>query len=141
MVNDAARTVAHDISRSAVKGSATLPNTLAILPLVNASSDPNAEYLSDGITESIINNLSQLPDLKVMAWNTVFRFKGGKIDPQTAGRDLGVRTVLTGRVLELDDRLVIRTELINVADGSQLWGEHYNRRLADIFVIEAEISR
>jgi DNA-binding SARP family transcriptional activator len=116
-------------------------NSLAILPLVNASSDPNAEYLSDGITESIINNLSQLPDLRVMAWNTVFRFKGSKIDPQTAGRDLDVRAVLTGRVLEVDDRLVIKAELINVTDGSQLWGEHYNRRLADIFVIEAEISR
>jgi len=76
-----------------------------------------------------------------MAWSTVFRFKGSKIDPQAAGRDLDVRAVLAGRVLELEDRLVIKIELVNVADGSQLWGQHYNRRLADIFVIEEEISR
>jgi DNA-binding SARP family transcriptional activator len=119
----------------------TTGNSLAILPLVNASADANAEYLSDGITESVINNLSQLPGLTVMAWNTVSRFKGSKTDPQVAGRALGVRAVLTGRVLELGDRLVIKTELVSVADGSQLWGESYNRQLADIFVIEEEISR
>ena len=116
-------------------------DSLAILPLVNASPDPNAEYLSNGITESIINSLSELPDLKVMAWNTVVRFKGSDIDYQAAGRQLGVPAVLTGRVLEIGDRLVIKTELINVADGSQLWGAHYNRKLEDIFVIEEEISR
>lgn len=119
----------------------TAIDSLAILPLINGSADPNAEYLSNGITESIINNLSQLPNLKVMAWNTVFRFKGRQMDPQAVGRDLGVRAVLTGRVLEIGDRLVIKTELISVADGSQLWGGNYNRGLADIFVIEEEISR
>src|SRR5439155_17326654 len=73
-------------------------DSIAVLPLVNASNDPNTEYLSDGITESIINNLSQLPQLKVMALSTVFRFKNKEIDPQNIGRDLKVRAVLTGRL-------------------------------------------
>ena len=115
-------------------------NSLAILPLVNAGADPNAEYLSDGITESIINNLSQLPGLRVMAWSTVLRFKDSKIDPQAIGRDLGVHAVLTGRVLQLSDRLVVKTELVNVADGSQCWGQRYDRKLSDIFAIEEEIA-
>jgi serine/threonine-protein kinase len=93
-------------------------NSLAIMPLVNASADPNAEYLSDGITESIINNLSQLPNLRVMARSTVFRYKGQEVDPLEAGRELGVRAVMTGRVLQLEDNLVIRTELVHVADGT-----------------------
>ncbi len=115
-------------------------DSLAILPMINASGDVNLEYLSDGITDSIINNLSQLPGLKVMAWSTVFRYKGSRVDPQAIGRDLDVRAVLTGRVLHLDDRLVVKTELVDVADGSQLWGQHYNRKLSDIFSIEDEIS-
>ncbi len=115
-------------------------NSLAILPLVNASGDTELEYLSDGITESIINHLSQLPGLKVMAWSTVYRYKGSDINPQIIGRNLEVRAVLTGRILHLDERLVIRIELVNVADGAQLWGQHYNRKLADIFDIEEQIS-
>src|SRR5207244_1529300 len=97
-------------------------DSLAVLPFVNVSADPNTEYLSDGITESIISNLSQLPQLKVMARSTVFRFKGKEkeIDPQKIGHDLGVRAVLTGRLLQQGDSLVIRTELVNVADGTQL---------------------
>ena len=114
--------------------------SLAILPLVNSGGDPNAEYLSDGITESIINSLSQLSGLRVMAWSTVLRFKDSKLDPQAIGRELGVRAVLTGRLFQLHDRLVVKTELVNVADGSQSWGQQYNRKLADIFAIEEEIS-
>ena len=116
-------------------------NSLAVMPMVNAGGDPSAEYLSDGITESIINNLSQLPKLRVMARSTVFRYKGREVDPQEVGRELGVRAVLTGRVLQLDDNLVIRTELVHVADGTQLWGEHYNRKLGDIFAVQEEISK
>jgi DNA-binding SARP family transcriptional activator len=108
-------------------------NSLAILPLVNASADPEVEYLSDGITESIINNLSQLPQLKVMARSTVFCYKGREIDPQEVGGHLGVRAVLTGRVMQRGDRLNIQTELVDVTDGSQLWGEQYDRSSADIF--------
>src|SRR5215208_4993193 len=116
-------------------------NSLAILPLVNASADPRLEYLSDGITESIINNLSQLPQLKVMARSTVFRYKGREIDPQEVGGHLGVRAVLTGRVMQRGDRLNIQTELVDVSDGSQLWGEQYDRRSADIFEVQEEIAR
>ncbi|HJQ22627.1 MAG TPA: tetratricopeptide repeat protein [Blastocatellia bacterium] len=115
-------------------------DSLAILPLTNATSDAGLEYLADGVTESLINHLSQLSGLKVMAWSTVLRYKDSPKDPQTVGRELGIRAVLTGRVLQLDDRLVIKAELVDAADGSQLWGEHYNRKLADIFAIEAEIA-
>jgi len=116
-------------------------DSLAILPLVNASGDPNAEYLSDGITESIINSLSQISKLRVMARSTVFRYKGLEVDPQTVGRELGVRAVLTGRVLPLGDYMVIGTELVDTADGSQLWGEQYRRSVLDIFAVQEEISR
>src|SRR5205085_9674158 len=116
-------------------------NSLAILPLVNVSGDLNSEYLSDGITESIINTLAQLPQLKVMARSTVFRYKGLEIDPQEVGARLGVRAVLTGRVLYRCDTLNIQTELVDVTDGSQIWGEQYNRRAADILDVQAEIAR
>ena len=116
-------------------------NSVAILPFVNDSKDPNAEYLSDGITESIINSLSQLPNLKVMSRNAAFRFKGSNLDPVEAGRNLNVGAVLTGRLLKLDDRFVIKTELIKVADGSQLWGDEYNSSLADIFSVQEEVSK
>ncbi|HWC76723.1 MAG TPA: protein kinase, partial [Blastocatellia bacterium] len=116
-------------------------NSLAILPLVNATNDTDTDYLSDGITESIINNLAQLPKLRVMARSTVFRYKGHEVDPRDVGRELGVRAVLTGRVFLMGDRLVIKTELVDTEDGAHLWGEQYNRTLSDIFSIEEEISR
>src|SRR5438094_5411863 len=115
-------------------------NSLAILPLVNTSADPNMDYLSDGITESIINSLSQLPKLRVLARSTVFRYKGRDVDPQQAGRELGVQAVLTGRVLQIGERLLIGTELVDVSDGSQLWGEQNHRAMADIFELQEEIS-
>ena len=116
-------------------------NSVAILPFVNDSQDPNAEYLSDGLTESIINSLSQLPNLKVMSRNASFRFKGSNHDPLEAGRTLNVGAVLTGRLVKREDQLVIKTELINVADGSQLWGEEYKGTLADIFSVQDEVSK
>ena len=116
-------------------------DSLAILPLFNVSSDPNTEYLSDGITESIINSLSQLPKLRVMARSTVFRYKHREIDPQEVGRDLKVRAVMMGRVQQHEERLVISAELVDVADGSQLWGEHYTRELSDIFAVQEEIAK
>lgn len=116
-------------------------NSLAVLPLTNASANPDAEYLSDGITESIINSLSQLPQLRVMARSTVFRYKGMEVDPQQVGQGLGVRAVLAGRVLQHSDRLVVRTELVDVANGWQLWGEQYNRKLADILSLQEEIAQ
>jgi len=116
-------------------------NSVAVLPFVNDSHDPNVEYLSDGITESIINSLSQLPELKVMSRNAAFRFKGSNTDPVDAGRNLNVGAVLTGRLMKLNDRFVIKTELIKVADGSQLWGDEYNSSLADIFSVQDEVSK
>ncbi|HEY0323750.1 MAG TPA: protein kinase [Pyrinomonadaceae bacterium] len=115
-------------------------DSIAILPLINASGDPNTEYLSDGITESIINSLSRLPRLRVMARSTVFRYKGRESDPREVGEELSVRAVFTGRLQVFGDRLMIGTELVDAFDGAQLWGEHYNRRLSDIFAVQDEIA-
>jgi len=116
-------------------------DSLAILPLINAGDDSDTEYLSDGITESIINNLSQFPKLRVMARSTVFRYKGREVDPQRVGQELGVRATLSGRVLQRGDLLIIKVELVDTDDGSHLWGEQYSRNLSDIFTIEGEISK
>ena len=116
-------------------------DSIAILPLVNASADPDLEYLSDGITESIINSFSQLAQLRVMAHSTVFRYKGLEVNPQEVGRDLKVRAVLTGRVLQFGKRLIVRTELVDATDGSHLWGEQYDRNPADILALQEEIAR
>ena len=115
-------------------------DSLAVMPFVNASQDPNAEYLSDGITETIINSLSQLPQLRVMARSTVFRYKGKDPDPIEVGNSLDVRAVMLGRVLQLGEQLVIKTELVDVADGSQLWGAQYNRKPEDILAVQDEIA-
>ena len=115
-------------------------NSIAVLPFVNDSGDQGAEYLSDGLTESIINSLSQVPNLRVMSRNAAFRFKG-KDDPQDAGRSLNVGAVLTGRLVKVGDRLLVKTELIKVQDGSQLWGSEYNTSLSDILTVQNEVSR
>jgi eukaryotic-like serine/threonine-protein kinase len=115
-------------------------DSIAILPLINLGGDPNTEYLSDGITESIINSLSRLPRLRVMARSTVFRYKGRETDPREVGEELRVRAVLTGRLQLFGDRLMIGTELVDAFDGAQLWGEQYNRRLSDIFALQDEIA-
>lgn len=115
-------------------------DSIAVLPLANAAADLNLEYLSDGITEGIINSLSQLPTLRVMAWSTVTRYKSKEADPQEVGRELGVGAVLTGRVLQSSDLLIVKTELVNAKDGSHLWGEQYRRKLADTSAVEGEIS-
>ncbi|MCM3871317.1 MAG: winged helix-turn-helix domain-containing protein [Pyrinomonadaceae bacterium] len=115
-------------------------NSLAVLPFINANADPEAEYLSDGITESIINNLSQLSRLRVMSRASVFRYKDREADPQEIGRELNVCAVLLGRVLQFSERLIIRTELVDVESGGQLWGEQYNRKPVDIFAVQEEIA-
>ncbi|HET9712212.1 MAG TPA: tetratricopeptide repeat protein [Pyrinomonadaceae bacterium] len=116
-------------------------DSLAVLPMGNPEKDPNVEYLSDGITESIIDLLSRIPNLRVLARSTVFRFKEKQIDPQEVGRLLNVRAVMMIRVMRLGDKLIIRSELVRVADGSQLWGEQYNRSPSDILAIQEEIAR
>ena len=114
--------------------------SIAVLPFVNASRDPEHEYLSDGITGSLINNLASVPKLRVMAQSTVFRYKGREIDPQAAGRDLNVRAVLAGRMMQSGGSLRIGAELVDVATGSRLWGAQFDRKMGDIFAIQDEIS-
>ena len=115
--------------------------SLAVLPFANAGADPNLEYLCEGITESIIASLSQLPKLRVMARASVFRYKVREADPQVIGRELAVRAVLLGRVAQLKDTLSIWAELVDARDGSHLWGEQYHRKLADIFAIQEGIAQ
>ena len=110
------------------------------MPLVNASGDPELDYLSDGITEAILNTVSQLPRLRVVPRSTVFRFKGRESEPIGAGRQLGVRAVLTGRVMKRDGALVISAELTDVFHESQLWGGRYSRKLDDIFEVQDELA-
>ena len=114
--------------------------SIAVLPLGNAGGDAEAEYLGDGITETIISRLSRLSGLRVMSRSSVFRYKGKDVDPIAAGRELGVGAVVSGRVLHRGDDLVVRVELVDLSDGSQLWGEHYKRKMADVFDIENEIA-
>jgi eukaryotic-like serine/threonine-protein kinase len=116
-------------------------DSLAVLPFDNASADTNNEYLSEGITETLINNLSQLPNLHVMARSTVFRYKGKEADPQKVGQSLHVRAVLTGRLLQRGDTLIVQAELVNVANGSQLWGGQFNRKAADVFALQEDLSK
>ena len=114
---------------------------MAVLPFVNSSGDADSEFLSDGITESLIANLSQVRSLRVTARSTVFRYKGKEIDPQKIGQDLRVGAVLSGRLLQRDGTLVVRTELMDVSNGSQLWGGQYNRKVADVFALQDELSK
>jgi serine/threonine-protein kinase len=116
-------------------------DSIAVLPFVNLNPDANTEYLSDGITEGIINSLSQLPELRVLARTTVFRYKGKDVDPQKVSHDLGVRAAVTGRVQQRGDTLIIQAELVEGDKGSQLWGGQYNRKLSDILAVQEEISR
>ncbi|HEX8494318.1 MAG TPA: protein kinase [Pyrinomonadaceae bacterium] len=116
-------------------------DSIAVLPFGNISNDANTEYLTDGLTESLINNLSQLPNLKVIARSSVFRYKGREVDPQVVGRELGVRAVLTGKVVQVGDTLSIQVELVDVANQTQLWGEKFNRQVSDIISLQDELSR
>jgi len=122
------------------KGSGTI-DSIAILPFLNKSADPDAEYLSDGITDSIINNLSQLPGLKVIAHSSVFRYKGTDADPVVVGRNLQVRALITGRVVVRGDHLSIAVELADLRDNKHLWGEQYERDVSDLLSVQKEIAR
>ena len=115
-------------------------DSVAILPFTNSGADPNTEYLSDGITESIIDSISQLPNLRVMAWTTVARYKSQTKDPLAIGGELGVKSVLTGKIVQSGNQLQIQTELVDLATGSRLWGEQYTRQLSDVIPLQKEIS-
>jgi serine/threonine-protein kinase len=116
-------------------------DSLAVLPFVNVASDSDTEYLAEGMTESLINSLSQLQVIKVRSRNSVFRYKGRETDPQTVGRELRVRAVLTGRVEKRADELSTSVELIDTQDESVLWGERYTRRLSDLVGLQEELAR
>jgi TolB-like protein len=111
------------------------------MPFVNVAADPNAEYLSDGITENLINNLSQLSNLRVLPRSLVFAYKGRDTDPRKVGPYLNVRAILTGRVVQRGDSLNIQTELVDVEEVSQLWGQQYDRKFADILAVQEEIAK
>lgn len=116
-------------------------DSLAVLPFANVSGNADTEYLSDGITESIISNLSQLSQLRVIARSTAFRYKAEDIDPQRVGEALKVRAVLTGRVTQMGENLSISTELVNVSDGTRLWGGQYNRKFTDVLAMQEEMAK
>jgi TolB-like protein/Flp pilus assembly protein TadD len=116
-------------------------DSLAVLPFENASGDPANDYLSDGISETIINNLSRLPKVRVVPRGVVFRYKGKVTDPFTAATELGVRAVVSGRVLQHKDTLIVKAELVDVARQDQLWGDSYNRKMTDLFEVQEEIAR
>jgi len=116
-------------------------DSLAVIPMESPGDDPSVDYLSDGITESIINMLSRIPKFRVLACSTVFRFKSKNVDPQNIGTTLNVKAVMMIRVIRLGENLIIRSELVNVSDGSQLWGEQYNRNPSDILAVQDEIAK
>jgi serine/threonine protein kinase len=111
-------------------------DSIAVLPFTNVGSDSNTEYLSDGITGSLIDSLSQLPNLTVMSRNAVLRYRGKEVDARDAGRELKVQAVLTGRVIQRGNNLSIDVELINVGNNSHIWGSVYDRKLADLITTQ-----
>ncbi len=116
-------------------------DSIAVLPLTNVNQDEELDYLSDGLTDSLINSLSLVPRLRVIARSTVFRYKGQPIDPIAVGQELGVQAVLTGRLSRRGDHLVVGAELVNVSEGTQLWGSQITRPASDVFTLQDDISR
>jgi serine/threonine protein kinase/Tfp pilus assembly protein PilF len=115
-------------------------DSIAVLPLVTNSSDQNAQFLSEGITDSLIDSLSQIPHLRVMSRSSVFHYKGGEIDPEAVGRELKVKAVLTGRLMQHGDNLFVSTELVSTSDNSHIWGGDYNRKVSDILSLQEELA-
>ena len=115
-------------------------DSLAVLPFVNVGGDPDAEFLSDGIAESLINRLAQIPRLRVIARTSAFQFKGEGIDPERCASDLGVQALVTGRLHRRNEQLSISAELMDVRTKTHVWGEKYSRVFSDIFAIEDDIA-
>ena len=133
------KAVARQSGRSTKKRRSVI-KSVAILPFANASNDETAEYLCDGITENIINRLSELPQLRVMSRTSVFRFKSKTQDPAEIGRELAVQAILTGKLSRVGSRLTVQTELVDVQDGAQLWGDSYNEKLSNALRIQEHIA-
>ncbi len=126
--------------RKTLSGRSRQIQSIAVLPFENAANDPDAEYLSEGITESVMNKLSRLSGLRVTARSVAFRYRGPDVDPVAAGRDLRVRAVVTGRVLQRGEHLTVSAELVEVAKARQLWGQQYARARTDIFAVQDAIA-
>jgi len=122
------------------RGAADEISSVAVLPFTNQSGSPDTEYLSDGITETLINDLSKLPKLSVMSRSSVFRYKGHDTDPQTVAKDLKVEAVVTGRVLQRGDQLAVSAELIDARSNRNLWGDRYDRKMSDLIAVQRDIS-
>ena len=116
-------------------------SSIAVLPLANLTGNAEMDYLSDGITDALINNISQLPNLKVISGSSVLRYKGRDVDPQKLGRDLHVQALLTGKYAERGNNLLISVELSDARDNRHIWGEQYNRSLSDIASVQEDVSR
>ena len=122
-------------------GGAKQIESIAVLPFINQSGNADVEYLSDGMTESLITSLSQLPNLNVKARSSVFRYKGKEVDPRTVGKELDVQAVLNGRILERGDQLTLNLELIDTSTENVIWSEQYDRKQSDIVSLQTEIAR
>jgi len=131
-------TAAYMVARSSIF--ADRIDSVAVLPFVNASGNPNSEYLSDGLPDSIMDSLSQLPELQVVARSTVFQYKGKNTDPLAVGRELHVRGVVTGRLIQRGNTLVVRASLTDVKRGTQVWGQQYDRNLSDVVALQKDLS-
>src|SRR5207237_21971 len=116
-------------------------HSIAVLPFVNASADPNLEYLADGVTDGIISSLTRVPELRVMARSTVFSYKGKDTNARKIGKELNVDSVLLGRIAQRGDTLTIQTDLVRVDDGSELWGDQYNRKVSDLVAVQGNIAQ
>ena len=116
-------------------------DSIAVLPFQSSNGDQNPDSMSDSVTEKIINSLSRLPGVRVMSYSSVLRYKGQQIDPRAVGHDLGVRAVLTGRVIQHGDNLTIYIELVDASDNSRIWGQQYNRKFSDALLVQEEISK
>ncbi len=125
----------------AIDGASSVIESIAVLPFINEAADTDAEYFSDEITESLVNNLSQLPKLRVVPRSVVLNYKGHETDPRKIARELNVRAVLTGRVHRRGDTLSIQVDLIDATNVAQMWGQHYDRRVSDILLVQEDISR
>jgi eukaryotic-like serine/threonine-protein kinase len=122
-------------------GSTRQISSIAVMPFVNESGNADVEYLSDGMTETLISSLSQLPNLNVKARSSVFRYKGKETDAKTVGKDLGVQAILNGRVLQRGDQLTLSLELIDTSTENVIWSEQYNRKQSDLVSLQSEIAR
>lgn len=123
------------------RGSQQEISSIAVLPFVNGSNDPNSEYLSDGLTEGLINSLSKVPNLAVMSRSSVFHYKGRDVDPQVVAHDLKIEGVVTGRIVQHGDQLIISAELIDARTNHNLWGDQYDRKLSDVLAVQEDITR